>query len=537
MARLSVLAWIGNAAAVLCGRHGDVTHQAQQAGCSRQAAYQHAHKVQQAVTDARDGTPSRAALLREVQQLRDDNQRLREENRQLWQALEPTIDFPKAKQQQFAVTAAALGVSDRVIAALLALLLGARAPRRATVGRWVLAAARRAGRLLEALDRLCHALVATVCLDEIFCRRRPVLVGVEPHSLVCVLARKAADRSGATWAAALKPWAALRRVVCDAGNGLRKGLRLYQRQRAAGGGGSPPPLAECLDLFHTCQEAQRVLRQIWLAAEGVWQRWDVKQRAFDGLRRRGVHCQSPPYRRAARQAEKAHSKAKQVLAQAERQQRAWERARAAFELVRPDGSLNDRARAEADLAEALTELTGPRWSKVRNFLRDPRGLTFLDEMQRAAAAAEPEAAVRSALVQLWQLRQLQHRAGGGASAAGLGVAVAVQQGVCQQLAGDWASRYRRLAGVLRGVVHASSVVECMNSVWRMHQARHRGLSQALLDLKRLWWNSRAFSEGKRRGRCPYQLLGLKLPTYDPWELLQRDPEELAQQLSTTDLAA
>jgi hypothetical protein len=275
---------------------------------------------------------------------------------------------------------------------------------------------------------------------------------------------------------------------------------------------------------------------VWLAAEGVWQRWDVKQRAFDGLRRRGVHCQSPPYRSAARQAEKAHSKAKQALAQAERQQRAWERARAAFELVRPDGALNDRARAEADLAEALTGLTGPRWSKVRNFLRDGRGLAFLDELQRAATAAEPDAEVRSALVGLWQLRRLSRRAGGGA-AAGLGVAVAVQRGVCQRLARDWARRYRRVAGVLGGVVRASSVVECMNSVWRMHQARHRGLSQALLDLKRLWWNSRAFAEGKRRGRCPYQLLGLKLPTYDPWQLLQCDPEELAQRLSTTDLAA
>jgi hypothetical protein len=110
-------------------------------------------------------------------------------------------------------------------------------------------------------------------------------------------------------------------------------------------------------------------------------------------------------------------------------------------------------------------------------------------------------------------------------------------GTLSGLAGDWEGRYRRVAGVLGGVVRASSVVECMNSVWRMHQARHRGLSQALVDLKRLWWNSRAFTEGKRRGRCPYQLLGLKLPTYDPWELLQCDPEGLAQQLSTTDLAA
>lgn len=528
MLTLPLLTWIGNAAAVLCGKHGAVTQQARQAGCSRQAAYHHARRVQQTVADERDGTPSRAALLEQVQQLQ-------EENRQLWQALEPTIDFPKPKQQQFAVSAAALGLSDRQIATLLGVLLGARAPSRATVGRWVLRWADRAGRLLHLLDRLCQGLVVRLCLDEIFCRAQPLLVAVEPHSMACVLAQRAADRSGPTWAAVLQPWSALRQVVSDAGTGLRKGLQLYQQQRAEAG--PPPPLEEGLDLFHTCQEAQRILRQVWLAAEEVWQRWDVKQRAFDRLRRRGVSCLSPEYRRAARQAEKAHSKAKQVLAQAERQEHAWQRARAAFELVRPDGTLNDRAAAAADIAAALPDLAGARWAKVRRFLEDERSLTFLDQLQREVVAAEPRAEVRAALVQLWQVRQQQRRAAGGAGAGALAVAVAVQEGVCQQLAADALAGYGRVARVLREVVRASSVVECMNSVWRMHQARHRGLSQALLDLKRLWWNSRCFGEGKRRGQCPYQWLGLALPTYDAWELLQWDPEELAQQVSTSQLAA
>jgi hypothetical protein len=526
MAKLSLVTWIGNAAAVLCGRRGDITRQAQQAGCSRQIAYRHAHQVQQAVVLAHESEPTRAALLQEVQHLR-------EENRQLWQALEETIDFPKAKQQRFVVTAAALGLSDRQIVTLLALLQGACAPSRATVGRWVLRWARQAGRLLQTLDGLCQSLVATLCLDEIFCRRQPVLVGVEPHSLVCVLAHRTADRSGVTWASVLRPWTRLRQVVCDAGSGLRKGLELYQQQRATGE--SSPPLAACLDLFHTCQEAQRVLRQVWQAAEGVWQQWDAKQRVFNRLRWRGVHCQSLEYRRAARQAEKACSKAKRVLAQAESQEQAWQDARAAFELVRPDGSLNDRTAATTAIAAARAGLTGSRWAKVRGFLQDRRSLTFLDGLQQAAAAAEPRGKVRAALVRLWQLRQRRRQATDAARAAALAVAVQVQQRVCQQLAPDWSQAYPRVAEVLRRTVRASSVVECMNSVWRMHQARHRGLSQALLDLKRLWWNSRAFAEGKRKGHCPYRRLGLQLPTYDPWELLHWDPQELAQQLSTPKL--
>ena len=45
------------------------------------------------------------------------------------------------------------------------------------------------------------------------------------------------------------------------------------------------------------------------------------------------------------------------------------------------------------------------------------------------------------------------------------------------------------------------------------------MTQGLLDLKRLYWNCRAFREGKRRGRCPYEHLGLKLPSYRFWDLL------------------
>src|SRR5438874_8645715 len=159
MPTLPILTWIGNAAAVLAGRFGDVTRQARQAGCSRQAAYQHADKVQQAVAAARAPGPSRDELLHE-------NQRLAQENRQLWQALEDTIDFPRERQRRFAATAAACGVSLTTTLVLLGVLLGARAPSRATVGRWVADASRRAAGLLARLDAWCRDLVTALCLDE-----------------------------------------------------------------------------------------------------------------------------------------------------------------------------------------------------------------------------------------------------------------------------------------------------------------------------------------------------------------------------------
>jgi hypothetical protein len=92
--------------------------------------------------------------------------------------------------------------------------------------------------------------------------------------------------------------------------------------------------------------------------------------------------------------------------------------------------------------------------------------------------------------------------------------------------------YERVAAVLGDTVRASSAVECMNSVLRMQQSRHRRMTQPMLDLKRLYWNCRPFRSGPRKDACPYRVLGLELPTDDFWELLHADPARLTQQLST-----
>jgi hypothetical protein len=51
MTTLSPLTWIGNAAAVLTDTWSAVAKQARAADCSRQAAYQQAHHVHQAVAE------------------------------------------------------------------------------------------------------------------------------------------------------------------------------------------------------------------------------------------------------------------------------------------------------------------------------------------------------------------------------------------------------------------------------------------------------------------------------------------------------
>ena len=172
------------------------------------------------------------------------------------------------------------------------------------------------------------------------------------------------------------------------------------------------------------------------------------------------------------------------------------------------------------IAAALPTLSARHWSKVRGFHQAEGTLTFLDRLHRQLQEAEQDVELREARVRMWWLRRQQPRVSWNGAGAGAGhVVQLVQRVVCQRLDAHWVESYRRVSGVLRQTVRASSAVECLNSVLRMHQARHRTVTQELLDLKRLYWNCRVFREGKRRGRCPYEHLGLKLPSYRFWDLL------------------
>lgn len=527
MPKLSLKTRLGNAVAVLFGGHGAVTHHTQQCGCSRQIAYAHAQQVQDAIADAQRPGPSRA-------ELRAENRRLRAENQQLWDWLDQSFACPKAQRRRFAVQAAAWGLSLPQTRALLAILLpAALVPGRSTLGRWVVQEARRASRLLAVLDQACRTLVLCLCLDEIFFRRQPVLMAVEPFSWAWVLGQRAPDRSGPTWAKALAAWPELEDVAVDGGSGLALGLELAraQRQEAAPQGGPAKVIRSRLDAFHTRRAGERALRAEWAHAERLWEAAEKTERAKARFDRGGGHgCQ---FNRAV--VAKAWAPAVAAFSAAESKEQAWRRAVAALQVFRPDGRVNERSWAEAELRAAAEALAGPRWAKVRRMLLDPRTLTFVDRLQVELAAAEPCPERREALAVWWRRRQAARRARGEAKAWAV-LQVRLAENVC----GRWGvgeEAYARVSRVLRRVVRASSAVEGVNSVVRMHQARHRTLTQELLDLKRLHWNCRRFGSGKRKGKCPYEHLGLRLPTYDPWELLQTDPDELKQQLSSQRVAA
>jgi hypothetical protein len=338
--------------------------------------------------------------------------------------------------------------------------------------------------------------------------------------MTAVFCSNAADRTAETWAEQLTPFSGLEFAVSDAAKGIAAAVA---RQAAARRDEpSAPALEHGLDVFHTAMEANRVLARSWRGAEARWEQAEAADARVAAAKRQGVDA-----RGVAQTARAAWGKAIASLALAERLELAWGRVHAALDLFGPDGRLNHRSRAAAEIAVALLELTGPDWAKVRNFVNDPRSLTFLDRMHRRLELAEPRPQWREAMAWRWWLRHRQPLELDPRTALVFAV------GRDRELTEAEQTSYDRVAAVLGDTVRASSAVECMNSVLRMQQSRHRRMTQPMLDLKRLYWNCRPFRSGPRKAICPYRALGLELSTFHFWELLQADPDELTQRLSTT----
>jgi hypothetical protein len=513
---------IANTAAVLDGPYGAVTRQAAFCGTSRQALYRDAPKVLQAV----DGSDSRQQL----HNLQDDNDRLHAEQDRLQRQLQQAVILDADRLACFAATAQAEGVSLPVARRLLLPFLKQRTPSVPQLGRWAHRAAHQADALLSVLDAVARPRVEQAAADEIFFGRRPCLMVVEQHSLCWLTGRLADNRNGDTWAEEFRRLPNLQQVTRDGGAGLAKGVALVNEQRQAQGRDT---LADQEDHFHTLREGRRALRQ-------------MQQRVC-----RAIDAAAAAHHREQQKARRTGSRqgTATVTAQAQRYaaaaveagvavENAWATIRDALQLFTPTGELNTRARAEGILATALPLLDDPVWAKTRRALTRPQLLTFLDRTHEQLAALPLSPEMREAAVQAEGLRQRPEGLRGASPSAAALRGVLLATGLVLALSGPVAIQaVAQVQQVLRQAWRASSLVECLNSVARMQQSRHRRMTPGLLALKRLYWNCRTFRTGKRRQQTPYGLLAVQLPTTDWWELLRLPPEQLRQQLSAPGVAA
>jgi hypothetical protein len=398
------------------------------------------------------------------------------------------------------------------------------------MGRRTQAAGKRAGALLAVLDEAAQQKAREVAADEIYVRD-PVLMVVEPESLCWLSGRMSEEVSGAAWVQEFRQLPHLEQVMRDGGAGLKRGLVLVNAERQAEG---QEAVIDQGDHFHALwggsvglNKAQRQASKALAAAEAV-------QKEADDCAR---HCKSrmglsSPVRHAWNHAEEA------MDAWQEREQ-AWQKIKQALQLVTPEGELNTRDQAEAVLAETLPQLPDSDFAKTKRQLQEPEMLNYLDRVQAKITALPFAQEVKEAAVRQESLRRrpeaLQGETPQAAALRGVLLLCAV---VLHKAGTEGLQAVAAVKDIFRRAYRASSLVECINSVLRMQQAGHRRMTQGLLDLKRLYWNSHTFGAGRRRKTTPYERLGVPWPPgLRWWEVLKLTPEQLRNKLSTTKLAA
>ena len=512
---------IGSAFFVAWGQYGDVTRFAQEQGVSRQWVYLEAKQVVARLTSTH--------LEEELRRLQSENDALRDQVAQLKQRLSMAVVLDEEKQGEFASVGQAAGVTLPQCQILLSVLI-AEPLSVASLGRRSQAAGARSGALLKVFDEYARPLVRDAALDEIYVST-PVLMAVEQESLCWVSGRLSEEVSGAVWSQEIKQLPNLEQVARDGGLALAKGVALANAERQEQG---RAPAVDQGDHYHALQSGGVGLGRAARRARKALARAEDAQKALEECARQG-QAQTHPASRAYH----AWQAAEKAMDAWQETERLWQRTTEAVRLITADGELNTRAKAEAVLAQTLPQLSDSDFAKTKRQLQQPEMLNYLDRVQDQLRQLPFTPEVIQAAVQQEALRRRPDLLQGESAQAAARRGVLL---VCAVILGKAAEEGQKTLAAVReifGRAHrASSLVECINSVVRMHQAQHRKMTQGLLDLKRLYWNCHTFRTGRRRGTTPYQRLGVPWPPgLHWWDMLKLTPEQLRDKLSTAKTAA
>lgn len=509
---------IASAFFVIHGDYGDVRRYAQERDVCRQWVYREAAWVNQLLSESQQ---ERAGLRARVRQLE-------ERQKELEERLATAVVMDQEKQAELASVGQACGVTLRDCRQLLQVLLPKdKILSVATLGRRTQQAGAKAGRLLAVLDEFTRQQVREAAADEIYVKD-PVLMVVEPESLCWSSGRLSDEVSGEAWAREFAVLPNLEQVMRDGGNGLEKGVALTSAARQAQG---QPALVDQGDHFHALRGGSSGVRKAQRQARKALAEAEAAQKQGDASDRQGqARTNRAPF---------AWKRAEKAMDLWQEREQLWQQTKEALKLFTPTGELNTRQHAETVLARTLPQLPDSDFAKSKRQLQQPEMLNYLDRVQQKIAALPFSEEVKKAAVRQEGLRRRPEALQGERVQAGALRGILLVCAVVLSKAGKTGEEaVAAIREILRRAYRASSLVECINSVLRMHQAGHRQMTQSLLDLKRLYWNCHTFSTGRRRRTSPYGRLGIRLPeALGWWELLKLTPEQLREKLSTAKMAA
>lgn len=380
-----------------------------------------------------------------------------------------------------------------------------------------------AGNDLE-LPAGCETLSVAFAADEIYAGSAPILVVVDPRSLVILRITLCKDRSAATWEHELSAltqqgiYPSL--VVKDDGTGMNAAFNTLM-----------PDVRQQTDTFHAVahrfgEYKARYLRAAYIAIQAEYDAETQYNKA------KSDETRIKYYERYFM----AKAKADAAIALYDDFCFLYNALLAAFNLFNTQGDLKNMTRVMADFDAALDLLPLLKHTNLAQITAHiqsirtakPKLFTFLHTAQNVvqALAQTIDPWLLKPLCQAWQARKNALKAKNpthkkqqyAIERAALHEAECLQPGAFQ-------ARKNLVYDQLSTIIQSSSAVECINSLLRpyLNNARNQ-ISQETLNLFMFYHNNHAFDQGERKGKSPMQIL-TGLPQQD-WiaKLMQTLPQ-------------
>lgn len=509
------------------GDYGVVSGLAKEWKTSRRFIYDVVERVRQAMNWKRPGRPERDNRV-EIELLEQRVRELESDCDELQAQLRIERENQKSNRLRLLLELALCPVSEEKIARCLQAAFSSSV--QCSVG-WISEQIKRAGEAaLSVMQRdEVRGAMQEAALDEIFRHRQPILMLVEPHTLMTVVPEAAENRQGETWKQALLQYPNLNHVISDQGSGLIKGIELSNQQNQQA---NNRQMTHQYDLFHFKRELRRELKRLEHGCYEAMENVERARKLVNG--RRMLSSAQVQALVEYRQKSQALDKQLEAFDWTEVIVDYLEENLSPFDERR--GNLRSFKTAQAVVDEVLELLSEVKEVNTRETISIVEGarnglFTFLQVLEEKLDQFQikwhivigSRRALCNALACCWYWRSRAN-----------------QSEKCQKKyilsllnLAHWKRRVENLTEVeeklceaLDQVVRASSAVECINSILRPYVSVKKHLTQGFLALIALYWNMHPLKQ--RDGKTPFELNRVDVGSDDWIEVLEIEMQKMVQ---------
>ncbi|MHA2313554.1 MAG: hypothetical protein ACXADF_18925 [Candidatus Thorarchaeota archaeon] len=492
------------------GFYGVITDLADAYNTNRQSVYDILNRILEAFQQKSPGPTARPEETREkrIAELEAENASLRARVQELEAKQNNSVEVTHQRVRDLSLTLTVLPVSYRDIRDVVGLAYGVEyAPSEASLCEMVQYYGTIAGLIL--LDDEVTSRFSSACVDEIFFHQTPILTVVDPDSMAVGACERSQDRTGESWHTVLSHFPNLGYIISDQAKGIGKGVYLTDET-----------IQHQSDLYHLLTEISRTTRRLEAglekllkAEEKAWQAW-IEGRIY------------------TKTMEKTLITVNRQLEMMEQYYQALELLDFAFCSMTSDYAVNTKEHGCQILSDVIQRLKSLPELGIDDLVKilEKRAsgcLVFLDQLQRDLSSIPVELGQDSEFtaeqIREWAIQEvcLQHAMADDPSDEVFSAYGNLWEKVrsLKKLMPLFLQVVSEVKRILYRPKRASSLVECFNSILRPIQQVKKYVSQEFLWLKALHHNMKSFKQGRRKGKSPFQLLGIDFGNQDWIRLL------------------